>query len=255
MTPAEIRSRHFERVKKGGYDSDEVNAYLGEVAAVMDSVLADREDMENKMFFLAEKLEEYKALENSMRTALVGAQQLGEQVISEANTKSEQILNEAQAKALEIVSKAQMESDKMMVNVKRNIDTEVYTLNRLKVEVARFKSQVTSMYQKHLDLISAIPYDEEKYSEMPPRPEHLETVTAEVEKVAVIDTGNASMADETMPLQREETVVRWDDDSMTTPVSTVETQSEVFSKSEFAAPRSKETTPNFGEGFRFTKED
>jgi cell division initiation protein len=142
-----------------GYKPDEVNAYLEEVADTLASVVRERAELQEKLEVLAEKLEEYRGDEESLRAALIGAQKLGDSVVKEAKSKADAILAEASHKADNIVGDA-----------KRNMDAEAYALSKMKLEVAKFKTQILNMYKKQVELINAIPYDEGNLPPMPPGP-------------------------------------------------------------------------------------
>lgn len=145
MTPNEIQTKTFEK-KMGGYRIEEVTSYLAEVAACVQRLQEEKEEMERKMMVLAEKLEEYREDEDSLRSALIGAQKLGDSVVRDAKKKAELILAEASSKAEELVSDA-----------KSNIDKEAIALSRMQGQVAEFKTQLLNLYQRHVDMISSIP--------------------------------------------------------------------------------------------------
>ncbi|MDL2233842.1 DivIVA domain-containing protein [Ruminococcaceae bacterium OttesenSCG-928-L11] len=153
MTPKEIHSKQFSK-GMNGYKTDEVSLYLGEVADYLRSVIRERDELLEKIGVLAEKMEEYRADEDSLRAALIGAQKLGDSVVREAKAKAQAIIDEARRKA-----------DTISEDAKRSIEVESYTLEKKKLEAAKFKSQLLAMYKQHIDYINALPYDEDK---MPP---------------------------------------------------------------------------------------
>lgn len=152
MTPHDIQNKRFER-GMGGYKADEVHAYLNEISQYVQSVTDERDDIEKKMIVLAEKLEEYREDEDSLRSALIGAQKLADSVVREAKKKAEMILAEASEKANGIVSDA-----------RSNIDRESMELTRMQGEVAKFKSEILAMYREHIEIIQTIPGDELEYA-------------------------------------------------------------------------------------------
>lgn len=100
---------------------------------------------------LADKLTEYREDEESLRTALLGAQKLGDSVIRESKTKAEIIMRDATIKA-----------EAMVNNAKRQIEREQEGLTRIQKEVASFKNRLLDLYKQHLELISALPGQIEK---------------------------------------------------------------------------------------------
>lgn len=149
MTPEEILQKQFGTAIKG-YKPDEVNAYLAQVAEELQKAQRQRDEFQGKLEVLAEKLEEYRGDEESLRAALIGAQKLGDGVVREARKKAEQILTDASRKA-----------DSVINDAKRNIDAESYALSKLKLEVSKFRTQILNLYQKQVELVKTIPYEED----------------------------------------------------------------------------------------------
>lgn len=147
MTPSEIQNKVFEK-KMGGYKIEAVASYLQEVASYVQDLLDEKEDIESKMLVLADKLEEYREDEESLRAALIGAQKLGDSVVRDAKKKAEMMLKEASAKADELVNDA-----------KSSIDREAIALTRMQGQVSKFKVQILEIYKKHIEMINAIPDD------------------------------------------------------------------------------------------------
>jgi len=154
MTPAEIQNKRFEK-GMSGYKTEEVHAFLIQVADYVKGFDREREEMIRKMEILAEKIEEYKEDEESLRAALIGAQKLGDSVVRESKRKAEAILNDAVQKAQEMTKDAQ-----------QKLDSEAFELEKMRSEVASFKANLIKLYQNHLRLIDVMP-DTERTAEPP----------------------------------------------------------------------------------------
>lgn len=145
MTPNEIQHKTFSKAAVGGYKIDEVSAYLFELSEYISALASERDELEKKMLVLAEKVEEYREDEESLRAALIGAQKLGDSVIKDAKKKAEVILAEANAKSKELIADAQS-----------SIDRESISLSKMQSEVATFKNQILSLYKRQIEKIEAI---------------------------------------------------------------------------------------------------
>lgn len=110
LTPKEISEKTFDKTFGFGYRMDDVDAYLDEVAKSMTELLGQNADLEKKLEVLADKLTEYREDEESLRTALLGAQKLGDSVIRESKTKAEIIMRDATIKAEAMVNNAKRRS-------------------------------------------------------------------------------------------------------------------------------------------------
>ena len=80
LTPNDIANKKFDKAM-GGYRIDDVEAFLSQVSDTVIALYEDKKNLEEKIEILAEKLEEYRADEDSLRNALLGAQKLGDSVI------------------------------------------------------------------------------------------------------------------------------------------------------------------------------
>ena len=145
MTPDSIANKRFDKAM-GGYRQDEVEAFLEQIAAEFRALQSEKEDLERKVEVLANKIEEYREDEDSLRSALIGAQKLGDSVIRDSKAKAEAILLDAKVEAAKIVETAQ-----------RNVEIEQTALVTMKKEVTKFKNRMLTMYRQHLDLIATLP--------------------------------------------------------------------------------------------------
>lgn len=148
MNAQDIKSVTFDKVMRG-YRPEEVDAYLAQVAAEMEKLQAEKDDSDKKLFILAEKVDQYRNDEETLKTALLNAQRMGESVIHEARQKAETILYDAN-------SKASQQKEEAADNV-AEMENE---LARLKAEVAKFKSDVLELYRQHIESLSAVPGDD-----------------------------------------------------------------------------------------------
>ena len=149
MNPSDIAHKQFERIRGKGYRPEEVDLFLSQVAGELESLASEKRDLEQKLIVLADKLEEYKQDEDSLRSALIGAQKLGDSVVREAKAKAQQIEEDANARAALIVE-----------NAKKEIERQQQGYVRLQREVATFKAKLQLLYKQHLELISSIPADD-----------------------------------------------------------------------------------------------
>lgn len=148
LNPNEIANKQFSKGR--GYRSEEVDSYLRQIADDIGEVIEEKRDLEKKMMVLADKLEEYKEDEESLRAALLGAQKLGDSVVREAKAKAQAIVEEAEAQANLLVDNAKKEIERQ----------QQQGFVRMQREVATFKSKLQLVYKQHLELISSIPVDE-----------------------------------------------------------------------------------------------
>ncbi len=148
LTPKEIVERSFPK-SMGGYRTEEVDRFLETIASEYEEMQAENRELQEKIMVLAEKLEEYRNDEESLRAALLGAQKLGDSVVRDSKAKAEAIIREANAKGEAIVEGA-----------RRQLEREQLSLQLLQKEVSSFKSKIMAIYKQHLEIISTLPSEE-----------------------------------------------------------------------------------------------
>lgn len=190
-TPQEIRSIEFTKTL-GGYKTTEVDDFIDGCADTVEALLKEKNELAKKLEVLADKLVEYRNDEDSIRTALLSAQRLGDTVVREANHKAGLILDDANIKAKKIEETA-----------KRKIVDEEKELERVKKEVSLFKNRMMSIYREHLSLIGLLPEeentDETAKAEPGPNPSQPEPVPTEENPAPVSEK-------ESVPVQAEEPI-------------------------------------------------
>lgn len=145
ISSQDIQNVTFEKAMRG-YRTDEVDEYLSKIASEIDSITSSKAEMEKKLYILAEKVDQYRQDEETLKTALLNAQRLGETVVYEAKQKAETIIYEANSKASQATEEAAS-----------RVAQEEMALVKLQAEVARFKNDVLNLYKQHIECLSAIP--------------------------------------------------------------------------------------------------
>ena len=145
LTANDIRNYTFSK-SMGGYKASEVEDFRDQCADTVAALTVAKADLDKKLEVLADKLVEYRNEEDSIRTALLSAQRLGDTVVRESNHKAGLILEDAKIKA-----------EKMEEIARRNIQAEERELERIRKEVSNFKARMLSIYREHLSLIDILP--------------------------------------------------------------------------------------------------
>lgn len=166
VTPQDVRTVTFEKTRRG-YRCEDVDDYLQQVADEMEALAAQasqaaaaKEDADQKVYILAQKVEEYRREEDTLKTALLNAQRMGENIIREARQKAEGILREANIKAEDLTRSS-----------KEQLEEHTLELERIQSEVAHFKASVLSLYKQHIESLSTLPGQEAKAAEEPLEPQ------------------------------------------------------------------------------------
>ena len=158
ISSEDVRRVTFDKAFQG-YRREDVDAYLKEVAQAMDDLAAQNDDLQKKLVVLAQRIDQYRAEEDTLRTTMINAQRLGENVIREAKQKAAEIIRTANIKAED---REQRSRDDVELT-KQEIVT-------LKSEADSFKRSLIEMYRKHINLINKLPDYTPQPEDPPVRP-------------------------------------------------------------------------------------
>ncbi|MBO5495484.1 MAG: DivIVA domain-containing protein, partial [Eubacterium sp.] len=111
LTPSQIREKKLSTVEEGGYDRGEVNEFLLEVIESYEAVFNENKELYRKMDILANRIEEYRADEDSITKALITAQKTADKMTKEAEAQAELTISESRESAQKTVSDAQEKAD------------------------------------------------------------------------------------------------------------------------------------------------
>lgn len=143
----DIISYKFEKAGfGGGYRPEDVDKFTMRVATDFQKLEAEKAEVEQKLMTLANKVEEYREDEESLRAALLGAQKLGDSIIRESKQKGEMMIAAARGEAQRVTD-----------DIRHQIEREQGTLTKIQQEVSNFKNRLLLLYKQHLELISSIP--------------------------------------------------------------------------------------------------
>ncbi len=167
VTVHDVNNVTFQKAVRG-YRAEEVDSFLDRIAEQLQeneneiqALRKSGDELKGNLYLLAQKIEAYRADEDNLKSALINAQRMGENVIREAKQKSDGILRDAANKADAIVLDAQEEYAAQSIE-----------LQRVKAEVGQFKADVLSLYKRHIESLSTLPEDE--VEELEPEPEEME---------------------------------------------------------------------------------
>ncbi len=189
----QINEKKFEKAALG-YKPESVDSFLFEISEEYKTVVEENKQLQAKIKVLAEKVQEYREQEDSLRDTLLTAQRLGDSLLKESKSKADIIIKDATVKAEKIVENAQ-----------KKLEGEQLALTRIQREVAGFKTRLMSLYKTHIELISALPdYEEPKDEEIVETEVATEeVVTEEVAEVATPAVEETSVVEEKVEKEPE----------------------------------------------------
>ena len=155
VTVQDVQNVTFDKAMRG-YNVDQVDRFLDQVVEQLDGdakkvaeLEKENASLKEKLYLLAQKINEYRADEENLKSALLNAQRMGENVVREAKQKADVIEREAKIRAEGIVSSA---ADRCR---EQELEYE-----RIRAEVSQFKASVLGLYRQHIESLSTLPEEE-----------------------------------------------------------------------------------------------
>ena len=146
LTPQEVSTHAFAKASFGGYNMSMVDEFLDELTDDYTALYKENAALKAKMKVLVEKVEEYRATEDSMRATLLTAQRMADSIVKEAEAKRDEMLSQAESAA----------RDKLQ-QYRQEIYTSEERLKQGKLELARFIAESRSICEKQLAYLAELP--------------------------------------------------------------------------------------------------
>jgi cell division initiation protein len=146
LTPQEVSTHAFTKAVMGGYNMAMVDEFLDEVTDDYTALYKENAALKAKMKVLVEKVEEYRATEDSMRATLLTAQRMADAIVKEAEAKRDEILAQAKTGA----------EDKL-INYRRELAEAEERLRQGQVELARFIATSREVCNQQLRFLDQLP--------------------------------------------------------------------------------------------------
>ena len=104
LTPQEVSTHSFTKAVMGGYNMAMVDEFLDELTDDYTALYKENAALKAKLKVLVEKVEDYRATEDSMRATLLTAQKMADSIVHEAEAKRDELLSKAESDAREKIS-------------------------------------------------------------------------------------------------------------------------------------------------------
>ncbi len=130
ITPQDIHHKEFKSARFGGYNEEEVDAFLDLVADELERLIHANEDLSQQLEAAKNRVHEFEEMQNSLQNALLTASKAAEvmkeqarqeavTLIEKAREESEATLNRSREQAREIITRAQAERERIESEIAR----------------------------------------------------------------------------------------------------------------------------------------
>ena len=181
ITAQDIREKTFEKSRLSGYDMASVDDFLEELANEITAAQKENTVLKSKMKVLVDKIEEYRAGEETLSSAILSAQKLAVQIEQDARKRADAMIAEAERKVQERVGSIEEET--------RQYERR---LEEAKAATAKYFEDVRALCEDQIGRLDAISQD------YIPQPEADEAAGA-----AAVDEAIRSIEDSASKIQPE----------------------------------------------------
>ena len=151
LTPQEVSTHAFTKAVMGGYNMAMVDEFLDELTDDYTNLYKENAALKAKMKVLVEKVEDYRATEDSMRATLLTAQKMADSIVREAEQKRDQMLAQAEADAREKIGRLHQETEEAQARLRQG-----------QQELAKFIADtrdICSQQLRYLEQLPQLPVD------------------------------------------------------------------------------------------------
>ena len=145
MTPQEVASHVFAKATFGGYNMTMVDEFLDQLTEDYTALYNDNTILKNKLKVLSDSIEEYRATDVAMRKTLLAAQQMADNMVSDAEKKKTQLERDATEEAA--ARKSQLQAE---------IAAEEFRLKQAQAATAAYVKKLYALHQEEMDYLSRL---------------------------------------------------------------------------------------------------
>jgi len=146
LTPQEVSTHAFTKAVMGGYNMAMVDEFLDELTDDYTALYKENAALKAKLKVLVEKVEDYRATEDSMRATLLTAQKMADSIVRDAEAKRDSMISQAEADAKTRIAALQQET----------ADAEA-RLRRGQLELAQFIAASREVCNRQLQYLEQLP--------------------------------------------------------------------------------------------------
>lgn len=145
MTPQEVASHSFAKATLGGYNLAMVDEFLDVLTEDYTALYNENAILKNKLKVLSEKVEEYRATEETMRKTLLAAQQMADSMVEDAKRKQAELVGEAEKGAQQRV-----------VELEKAVAAEEYRLKEAQSSTAAYVRKLAQFHDEEMAFLSKL---------------------------------------------------------------------------------------------------
>lgn len=143
ISPLDIQQQQFKGKMFGGLDSDDVDAFLQQVAEQVEELVRENTELKEQNRRMGADAEELKQRETDLRQTMLAAQKIVEEMKVNAEKEARLLISEAELKAERIVAEAE--------NNLLQLNNQIQELRREKM---KFENSFKSLLDNHYKMLN-----------------------------------------------------------------------------------------------------
>ena len=152
ITPLDLKNQTFSKKTLGGYDPEEVHAFLNQMAKELEDQNKINTESSEKLKIAHERINYYKLIEKTLQDSVVTMQKSIDETKANAEKEAELLIAEAKAQAIKETERIRKEAD--------SLRDEIFSL---KTQKKNLFIRMRNLIQSQKELLDALEQGEEEF--------------------------------------------------------------------------------------------
>lgn len=179
LTPLDIHHKEFKTARFGGYNEEEVDSFLDQVADEFERLHQEGNELRIQMDQLRKRLSEFEEMQTSLQSALLAATKSAEAVVEQARQEAEAMLFKAREEADSLVRSAQEQARQMTMRAENERQKLERSFSKLKDIKRRYLQSIRDIADSHLAQVAELEAKEAAEARADELPLEMEATTAQ----------------------------------------------------------------------------
>ena len=153
LSAADIQNKEFKKSKLGGYNIEDVNEFLEEVANNYQEAVNENYALKDKINALNESVQYYRSMESTIQNVLVLADKTAQDTKGAANTEAEKIVQEAELSSSKTIELANQKAEQTIKSANEQAESTLAAANEQAGKIVKqCKKEALELTQKVEDI-------------------------------------------------------------------------------------------------------
>ncbi len=156
ITPVDIENKEFKKAFRG-YDAGDVEEFMETLVKDYGKLYRENATLKDQNAILNDSVENYKGMEETMRSAIISAQRTSEEILRNAHEQAENIVKEAKIRAQEKIQDAENQ-----IQEKRRICADIEARSSM------LRAKLKAVLSSHMQMLEELPEEQAETKRIEP---------------------------------------------------------------------------------------